>query len=316
MSGVASFSPNRSLRCSQPTGVASPCSAIWRCAQTRDRVQRVLVELAADEHRRPLVEQADEGADQAGLALAALAEQDEVVAGDERPLDLGQHGVLEPDHAGQAGLAAAEPGQQVGAELGLDRAEGGAAVAELAEGRGGGGRGALRRDVRHLDHGTTAVGDLSGGRRSVAIVLRRAASALRLRGSRRDRSGEVPLVSGADVEAAAALLDGRRPAHAAVALAGPGRPRRRPGLAQVREPAAHRLVQDPRRLHAHLPAHRRRAGPRRRRRQRRQPRAGRRAGRPAARAARRPCSCRRPRRCRRWRPPGPTARRSSSSGRP
>ena len=34
VSGVASFSPKRSLRCSQPTGVASPCSAIWRCAQT------------------------------------------------------------------------------------------------------------------------------------------------------------------------------------------------------------------------------------------------------------------------------------------
>ena len=107
----------------------------------RDRVQRVLVELAADQHRRPLVEQADEGADQAGLALTALAQQDEVVAGDDRPLDLGQHGVLEADHAGQAGLAAAEAGEQVGAQLGLDRAEGGPAVAELAEGRGGGGRG-------------------------------------------------------------------------------------------------------------------------------------------------------------------------------
>ena len=87
-----------------------------------DRVQRVLVELAADEDRRPLVEQADERADQPGLALAALAEQDQVVAGDQRPLDLGHDGVLEADHAGQAGLAAAEPGEQVGAELGLDRA--------------------------------------------------------------------------------------------------------------------------------------------------------------------------------------------------
>ena len=79
-----------------------------------DRVQRVLVELAADEHRRPLVEQADEGADQPGLALAALAEQDQVVAGDQGALDLGDDGVVEADHAGQAGLAAAEPGEQVG----------------------------------------------------------------------------------------------------------------------------------------------------------------------------------------------------------
>ena len=85
----------------------------------RDRVQRVLVELAADEDRRPLVEQPDEGADQAGLALAALAEQDEVVAGDDRPLDLGQHGVLEArpcragwarrGRGGRAGWCAARP---------------------------------------------------------------------------------------------------------------------------------------------------------------------------------------------------------------
>src|SRR4029079_2168746 len=87
---------------------------------------------------------------------AALAEEDQVVAGDDRTLDLGEHGVLEADHAGQAGLASAETGQQVAAQLGLDRAEDGAAVAERAEGGGGGGRGALRGDVRHLDHGTTA----------------------------------------------------------------------------------------------------------------------------------------------------------------
>ena len=85
----------------------------------RDRVQRVLVELAADEDRRPLVEQADEGADQAGLALAALAEQDEVVAGDERPLDLGERrcprsrpcraGSARRGRAGRAGWCGARP---------------------------------------------------------------------------------------------------------------------------------------------------------------------------------------------------------------
>ena len=85
-----------------------------------DRLQRVLVELGAGDHRRPLVEQADQRADQPGLALAALAEQHDVVAGEQGPLELGQHGVVEADDAGNAGLAGAQPGQQVVAELLLD----------------------------------------------------------------------------------------------------------------------------------------------------------------------------------------------------
>ena len=76
-------------------------------APRRDRRVRVLVELAAGDHRRPLVEQADEGADQPGLALAALAEQHEVVAGQQRALDLGQHGVVEADDAGEGSSPAA-----------------------------------------------------------------------------------------------------------------------------------------------------------------------------------------------------------------
>jgi hypothetical protein len=98
-------------------------------------VQRVLVELAAGEHRRPLVEQADQRADEAGLALPALAEQHQVVAGDQRPFDLRDDGVLEADHAGQARLAGLQAGQQVAAELGLDGPEDGSAGAERAEGR-------------------------------------------------------------------------------------------------------------------------------------------------------------------------------------
>ena len=44
-------------------------------------------------------------ADQPGLALAALAEQDDVVPGEQRPLEVGQHGLVEPDDAGEARLA-------------------------------------------------------------------------------------------------------------------------------------------------------------------------------------------------------------------
>ena len=60
-------------------------------------------------------------------------------------------------------------------------------------------------------------------------------------------------------------------------------PLRRGGAAQVREPPAHGLVQDARRLHPDLPAHRRGARPRRGRGVRGQPRAGRGAVGPAAR---------------------------------
>ena len=240
----------------------------------RDRVQRVLVQLAADQDRRPLVEQADERADQPGLALAALTEQHEVVAGDEGPLDLGEDGVLEPDHAGEAGLAAAEPGEQVGAQFGLDRPEGRAAGAEFAERRGGGGRGALggtsvtsttvRREGRRPGHGVL-------GERRPAKIATCPAPTCPPTSRPRHRCG---------CRGRGRAARRRRPAHPAVALAGPGRQGRRPGVAQVREPAADGVVQDPGGVHPHRPADRRRAGPRGRGRQRGQPRPGGRPGRP------------------------------------
>ena len=50
-----------------------------------DRLVGVLPQLGAGDHRRPLVEQPDQGAQQPGLALAALAQQDHVVAGQDAP---------------------------------------------------------------------------------------------------------------------------------------------------------------------------------------------------------------------------------------
>ena len=55
----------------------------------RDRVVGVLAELGVADHRRPLVEEADQRAQQPGLALAALAEEYDVVPGEQRPLELG-----------------------------------------------------------------------------------------------------------------------------------------------------------------------------------------------------------------------------------
>jgi hypothetical protein len=62
---------------------------------------RVVVDLAAGDNRRPLVEQPDQGADQAGLTLASFPEHDDVVAGDQGPLEMRQYGLPEPDDAGK-----------------------------------------------------------------------------------------------------------------------------------------------------------------------------------------------------------------------
>ena len=76
---------------------------------------------------RPLVEQADERAQQPGLALAALAEQHDVVAREQGPLQLGQHGGLEADDARPRVASRPQRGDQVVADLVLD--------ATLARGR-------------------------------------------------------------------------------------------------------------------------------------------------------------------------------------
>ena len=54
-----------------------------------DRRVRVVVDLAAGDDGRPLVEQPAEGADQPRLPLAALPEQDDVVPGEQGALDVG-----------------------------------------------------------------------------------------------------------------------------------------------------------------------------------------------------------------------------------
>ena len=63
------------------------------------------MQLGAGDDRRPLVEQADDRADQPGLALAALAEQDDVVPGEQGALEVGQHGLVEADDAGEPVVA-------------------------------------------------------------------------------------------------------------------------------------------------------------------------------------------------------------------
>ena len=109
------------------------------------RRQRVVVDLAAGDGGAPLVQQLHQGAHQPGLALAALAEQHQVVAGEQGALELGQDGVVEADDAGEGRLARTQPVEQVGADLLLHRARGVAGVTQLAQ---------RRRAVR-VAHGPT-----------------------------------------------------------------------------------------------------------------------------------------------------------------
>src|SRR6185437_10821312 len=98
------------------------------------RLVRVVVDLAALDRGRPLVEQAAQGADQPGLTLAALAEQDDVVPGDQGALEVRQDGLAEPDDAGKGILPRPQHGEQVMPYLLLDTAVLVAAGAQLAEG--------------------------------------------------------------------------------------------------------------------------------------------------------------------------------------
>jgi hypothetical protein len=75
------------------------------------------VDLTTCDLRAPFVQQRDQGAHQSGLALPPLAEQDQVVPGQQRRLQLRQHGLIEADDAREGDLVGTQAGQQVGAQL-------------------------------------------------------------------------------------------------------------------------------------------------------------------------------------------------------
>ena len=102
-----------------------------------DRVVGVLPQLGPIDHRRPLVEQSDQRAQQPGLALAALAEQDDVVPGEQRPLELRDHRVVEAVHARPRIPPGRELGEEVLAELVAQVLLDVAGLPELADGAGG-----------------------------------------------------------------------------------------------------------------------------------------------------------------------------------
>ena len=133
VSGVASFSTYRSSRCAPRDRQVVAELGRAPLAGGRDRLVRVLPELGPVDHRRPLVEQPDQGAQQPGLALPALAEQHDVVPGDQRALELRDDRVVEAVDARPRVAALAQGGEQVVADLVAHRRVDVAGGAELAD---------------------------------------------------------------------------------------------------------------------------------------------------------------------------------------
>ena len=82
-----------------------------------DRLVRIVVDLAAGDDRHPLVEQTGERADDARLGLAALAEEDHVVAGEQGVLELRHDRLLVAEHAFEQRLAGGDLGDRVAPDL-------------------------------------------------------------------------------------------------------------------------------------------------------------------------------------------------------
>ena len=109
-----------------------------RAARGAERRQRIIVDLAARDHRQLLVEQRRQGAKDAALRLAAQTEEDEIVPRQDGVHDLWDDGVVVTDDAGEERRAAAQPLDQVLADLVFHRtsvdAAGSYRRAEVSEG--------------------------------------------------------------------------------------------------------------------------------------------------------------------------------------
>jgi hypothetical protein len=92
-----------------------------RQAVGRQRRHRVVVDLAARNHRQPLVKQRGERAQDARLRLAAKAEQDEVMARQHGVDQLRHDRVVVADDAGKERLFPAQPLREVLANFVADR---------------------------------------------------------------------------------------------------------------------------------------------------------------------------------------------------
>jgi len=113
---------------------------------TRDRGVGVVVDLGTRDDRHPFVEELGEPPDHAGLRLAPLTQEDDVVPREQGVLELGGDGVLVAQHVGEQGLPGADPFDGVAPDLLADRDGFPSALAKGTEGLGSG-------------HGATLHGD-------------------------------------------------------------------------------------------------------------------------------------------------------------
>src|SRR5436309_2097067 len=109
MLAISSSSERIALGCRAPPALA---------ADGRDRV---VVDRAAGDHRNERIEERGQAPDDAALRLPALAQEDHVVPGEDRVLDLGDDGVIVADDAREDALAPAEAGEEVLPHLLADR---------------------------------------------------------------------------------------------------------------------------------------------------------------------------------------------------
>jgi hypothetical protein len=112
-------------------------------ARAADRLERVVVDLARRHHGNHVVEQRHQRAQEARLGLATKTEQDEMVPGQQRVDELGQHRVVVADDAGKERASGAQFLDQVVTHLfvhvavtNLTALDGAAQIAQRGDHRG------------------------------------------------------------------------------------------------------------------------------------------------------------------------------------
>lgn len=101
-----------------------------------DGVEGVFWDFAAGEDGDFVVEECDEGADDAGFGLSALAEEDDVLAGEDGVDDVGDDGFVVAVDSWEKGLAGADFGDEVFPHLFADGEDAVSGGAEFSDGSG------------------------------------------------------------------------------------------------------------------------------------------------------------------------------------
>ena len=132
VSGVASFSANLRPGGARQSGSLAPLGENPTTLH-RDRPQRRVVELGPGYHRDLGVEQLDQTSDETCLRLTSLPEEDDVVPGEDCPLQRRDDRVTEPDDPWEQIGTGAEALHEVVAKLFLDSAICPSGILEFAE---------------------------------------------------------------------------------------------------------------------------------------------------------------------------------------